>query len=66
MSDQPARIQGIPAGLTVRGHDHTAVADWLCTCGAHERAAGRLGVEHLLARVRVGYCPHGAEGKAAA
>jgi hypothetical protein len=69
VSEQPAHIPGIPAGLTARGldRDHTPEADWLCACGHHERAAGRLGVQHLLARVRVGHCPHrGAAGRAAA
>lgn len=67
MSEQPARIEGIPAGLTVRGPDVGGpVADWLCACGHHERATGRRDVEHLVARVRVGHCPHPAEGRAAA
>lgn len=66
MSEQPARVQGIPAGLTVRGldRDQTPVADWLCACGVHERATGGLAVTALLGRVRVGYCPHG-DGKPA-
>lgn len=66
MSEQPARIAGIPAGLTVRGLDQTPVADWLCACGEHERATRRRDVEQLLTRIRVGYCPHRTEGKAAA
>lgn len=68
MSEQPARITGIPAGLTARGLDRgqMPVADWLCACGEHERATGRTAVGMLLARVRVGYCPHRVEGKAAA
>ncbi len=53
-------ITGVPAGLDVRGldRDHTPVADWLCACGEHERATGRRDVQQLLARVRVGHCPH--------
>lgn len=68
MSEQPARIEGIPAGLTARGldRDQTPIADWLCACGEHERATGRRNVEQLLARVRVGHCPHRAEERAAA
>ena len=60
MSEQPARIEGIPAGLTVRGLDQTPVADWLCACRRHERATGRPAVQQLLARARPGVCPHGA------
>lgn len=60
MSKQRARIQGIPAGLTVRGldRDQLPVADWLCACGKHERATGRQTVQQLLARAHVGHCPH--------
>lgn len=67
MSEQPAFITGIPAGLTVRGldRDQTPVADWLCACRRHERATGRAAVAQLLARVRVGVCPH-CEGRTAA
>jgi hypothetical protein len=62
VSEQPAIVPGIPAGLTVRGLDReqTPVADWLCACRHHERATGRQAVQQLLARVRVGHCPHGA------
>lgn len=65
MSEQPALVEGIPAGLTVRGLDReqTPTADWLCSCRRHERATGRQAVQQLLARVRVGHCPH--EGRAA-
>ena len=58
MSEQLALIQGIPAGLTARHLEQTPVADWLCACGVHERARGRQAVQQLLARVRVGHCPH--------
>lgn len=62
MSEQPATVTSIQPGLTARGldRDQTPVADWLCSCGEHERATGRLAVQQLLARVRVGHCPHGA------
>ncbi|WP_327655726.1 hypothetical protein [Streptomyces sp. NBC_00483] len=68
MSEQPARIEGIQPGLQARGLDTGGpVADWLCACGEHERATGKAAVEQLLARVRVGHCPHRpAEGRAAA
>jgi len=68
MSEQPALLEGIPAGLNVRGLDREQlpVADWLCACGTHERATGRREVEQLLARVRVGDCPHATEGRAVA
>lgn len=69
MSEQPARIEGVPAGLTARRLERhqKAVADWLCACGEHERATGGHAVQALLARVRVGVCPHRpAEGSAAA
>jgi len=65
VSEQPARIEGIPAGLTARRLEQTPVVDWLCACGTHERARGRQAVQQLLARVRVGHCPH-LEGRAAA
>ena len=60
MSEQPALITGIPAGLTVRGLDReqTPTADWLCACRRHERATGRQDVQQLLARARAGVCPH--------
>lgn len=67
-SEQPAVVSGIRPGLTARGldRDDTPVTDWLCSCGTHERATGRPAVQQLLARVRVGHCPHRAEGRAAA
>lgn len=60
MPEQAARIEGIPAGLQVRGLDRgqTPVADWVCSCGEHERASGRIGVQQMLTRVRVGVCAH--------
>jgi hypothetical protein len=69
VSEQPARIEGIQPGLQARGLEkhQTAVVDWLCACGEHERATGRAAAEQLLARARVGICPHRpAEGRAAA
>ncbi|MFJ5732579.1 hypothetical protein [Streptomyces paradoxus] len=45
------------------------VADWLCSCGHHERARGRAAVIELTTRVTVDVCPHTAathEGRAAA
>jgi hypothetical protein len=60
MTEQPALVTGIPAGLTVRGLDRedTPVVDWLCSCGHHERATGRTAVQQLLARAHAGHCPH--------
>jgi hypothetical protein len=60
VSEQPALVEGIRPGLDARGLDRgqTPVADWLCACGRHERATGRRNVQQLLARVRVGHCPH--------
>jgi hypothetical protein len=60
MSEQPALVDGIRPGLTVRGLDReqTPVADWLCACRRHERATGRTAVQQLLARARAGVCPH--------
>ncbi|WP_232839227.1 hypothetical protein [Streptomyces triticisoli] len=60
MSEQPAVVSGIPAGLTLRGldRDQTPVADWLCGCGHHQRATGHRDVQQLAARVTVGHCPH--------
>jgi hypothetical protein len=59
-AEQPILIAGIRPGIQARGLDprHTAVADWLCSCGHHERATGTLAVQELLARARVGECPH--------
>ncbi|MGW4388230.1 hypothetical protein [Streptomyces sp. NPDC004685] len=67
MTEQPARIEGIPAGLTARNLDRgqLPVADWLCACGEHERATGGTAVQQLLARARVGHCPHTAQEVAA-
>ncbi|MFB6659688.1 hypothetical protein ACFCXL_02285 [[Kitasatospora] papulosa] len=64
-------MTGIQPGLTVRGfgHHELPVADWLCTCGRHERTRGRRAVIELTTRARVQPCPHttpAASGRAAA
>ncbi|MER6500195.1 hypothetical protein ABT218_12585 [Streptomyces sp. NPDC001455] len=53
-------VSGITPGLHIRGLGKTGfpTADWLCTCGHHERARGRKAVTALMNRVRVGHCPH--------
>ncbi|WNI23607.1 hypothetical protein [Streptomyces sp. ITFR-16] len=53
-------VTGIQPGLTVRGlgRNEVPVADWLCTCGRHERARGRRAVIELTSRTGVGKCPH--------
>lgn len=53
-------VTGIQPGLTVRGlgRNQLPVADWLCTCGRHERARGRRAVIELTSRAGVGQCPH--------
>ncbi|QEV56966.1 hypothetical protein CP981_21255 [Streptomyces platensis] len=53
-------VTGIRPGLEIRGLDRgdVPVADWLCSCGWHERARGRKAVIELTARVHVGHCPH--------
>jgi len=55
-----ATVTGIQPGLTVRGLDRNQlpVADWLCSCGQHERARGRSAVTELTTRARVQQCPH--------
>ncbi|WP_308315996.1 MULTISPECIES: hypothetical protein [unclassified Streptomyces] len=60
MSEQPARIEGITPGLTLRrlDRDQTSVADWLCACGHHQRATGAPAVTALASAVIVGVCPH--------
>ncbi|WP_405695221.1 hypothetical protein OHA99_09290 [Streptomyces coelicoflavus] len=67
MSEQPARVQGIPPGLTLRrlDRDQTPIADWLCCCGRHERATGGPTVAQLASAVIVGVCPHREQGAAA-
>ncbi|MFD5132208.1 hypothetical protein [Streptomyces olindensis] len=70
LSDPDAiTVTGIMPGLQVR-FTHPPVADWLCSCGHHERARGRAAVIELTTRVRVGHCPHHAapqqEGRTAA
>ncbi|MGY4907116.1 hypothetical protein [Streptomyces sp. 900116325] len=64
-------MTGIAPGLSVRGlgRNEIPVADWLCTCGHHERARGRNAVTELTTRARVQQCPHTtpiASGRAAA
>ncbi|MFE7518646.1 hypothetical protein [Streptomyces halstedii] len=53
-------MTGIQPGLTVRGigRNELPVADWLCTCGCHERARGRSAVIELTTRAHVQQCPH--------
>lgn len=62
-------VTGIWPGLQVQ-FTSPPVADWLCSCGHHERARGKASVIELTTRVRVGVCPHGTtpaqEGRAAA
>ncbi|MBT3167851.1 hypothetical protein HTV80_32905 [Streptomyces sp. Vc74B-19] len=64
---QPVTVTGITPGLHIRTKG-VPVADWLCSCGHHERARGRADVTELQARVCVGVCPHATitEGRAAA
>lgn len=50
-------ITGIWPGLQVQ-FTSPPVADWLCSCGHHERARGKAAVIELTTRVRVGHCPH--------
>jgi hypothetical protein len=59
MSEQPTTVTGIRPGLHISGLDRGQIptADWLCTCGHHERARGK-DVTALAARVTVGHCPH--------
>ncbi|MEV3931005.1 hypothetical protein [Streptomyces sp. NPDC049944] len=64
-------MTGIQPGLTVRGigRNELPVADWLCTCGRHERTRGRSAVMELTTRAHVQQCPHttpAASGRAAA
>lgn len=59
-------VTGITPGLHIQ-LEGIPVADWLCTCGHHEHARGRIAVTRLTARVRVGDCLHtttAAEGRA--
>ncbi|WP_307125942.1 hypothetical protein [Streptomyces sp. B1I3] len=53
-------MTGIQPGLSLRGlgRNEFPVADWLCTCGQHERARGRRAVIELNARATLGHCPH--------
>lgn len=68
MSEQPVLIEGIRPGLDIRGLDRgqIPVADWLCSCGHHERARGRDAVIALCARANVDHCPHDAMAEEAA
>ncbi|MBD0838845.1 hypothetical protein ICC28_09060 [Streptomyces sp. TRM68416] len=50
-------ITGIGPGLQIQ-FTHPPVADWLCSCGHHERARGKAAVIELTTCVRVGQCPH--------
>lgn len=63
---QTVTVTGITPGLQIQC-EGLPVADWLCTCGQHERARGRAAVIRLTARVRAGTCPHTttSEGRAA-
>ncbi|WP_405888092.1 hypothetical protein OG762_19665 [Streptomyces sp. NBC_01136] len=60
-------VTGIQPGLQIQC-EGVPVADWLCSCGHHERARGRAAVIALSARVIVGICPHTTttEGRTAA
>ncbi|MFF9408945.1 hypothetical protein ACF1B0_25980 [Streptomyces anandii] len=50
-------MTGITPGLQI-STTGVPVADWLCSCGHHERARGCAAVTKLTGRVRVGICPH--------
>ncbi|MFE2028337.1 hypothetical protein ACFW9V_25050 [Streptomyces hygroscopicus] len=54
---RPVTVTGIQPGLHIRTTG-LPVADWLCSCGHHERARGRAAVTALAERVQVGVCPH--------
>ncbi|MFK4265349.1 hypothetical protein [Streptomyces milbemycinicus] len=54
---QQTTVTGIQPGLHVRA-EGIPVADWLCTCGHHERARDQAAVAELTERVSVGACPH--------
>ncbi|MGW2525281.1 hypothetical protein ACWC09_51855 [Streptomyces sp. NPDC001617] len=66
LDPQTVTVTGITPGLQIQS-EGVPVADWICACGHHERARGRVAVPRLIARVRVGICPHTttAEGRAA-
>jgi hypothetical protein len=65
---EPAVITGIRPGLHIHGLDRGQIptADWLCSCGHHERASKADEVRDLVARARVGQCPHTTTAKEAA
>ncbi|WP_234359919.1 hypothetical protein [Streptomyces sp. DSM 15324] len=60
-------VTGVAPGLQIQC-EGVPVADWLCSCGQHERARGRAAVIALQGRVVVGVCQHTttAEGRTAA
>lgn len=62
MTTQPITITGVRPGLNIRGLDRDQIptADWLCSCGHHERARGGDAVKELCTRATVGTCPHAA------
>lgn len=68
MNEQPITITAIRPGLDIRGLDRGQIptADWLCTCGHHERARGADDVKDLTARATAGTCPHAQPLKEAA
>lgn len=58
---QTVTVTGIQPGLSIRGLGSAVglpVADWLCSCGHHERAVGGAAVYKLTHHVEVGHCPH--------
>lgn len=65
LPDPRSHTPGFHPGLHIRGLERGGfpVADWLCSCGHHERARGRKAVTELTTRVRVGHCPHPAPAK---
>jgi hypothetical protein len=68
MTEPPTIVTGIRPGLDVRTVSGCAgrqipVADWLCSCGHHERASGSATVHALTARARIGRCSHQQEAR---
>ena len=59
-SEKLVVVIGITPGATIRGlsRGQQPVVDWLCSCGAHERAIGHRAAQELAARARPGHCPH--------
>lgn len=68
MNAEVITITSIRPGLDIRGLDRgeTPQADWICTCGYHERARGADAVRDLCARASTGRCPHTLEIREAA